>query len=154
MQTAAGVAAGALAFEGVESILHGFGHGGFGMGGFGLGERPEETIINNNYYDEPGRGGEHGEHHMQDQGAQFSDGGRDAGAGYDPRNNDPNDNLRGFDQNASPAGDQDTSAFADASSLDDPAAYDDQNVDDGAGNDDSGSFDDGGGSFDDGGSGF
>jgi hypothetical protein len=154
MQTAAGVAAGALAFEGVESILHGFGHGGFGMGGFGLGERPEETIINNNYYDEPGRGGEHGEHHMQDQGAQFSDGGRDAGAGYDPRNNDPNDNLRGFDQNASPAGDQDTSAFADASTLDDPAAYDDQNVDDGAGNDDSGSFDDGGGSFDDGGSGF
>ena len=54
--------------------------------------------------------------------------------GYDPRNNDPNDNLRGFDdQNASPSGDQDTSAFADASSLDDPAAYDDQNVDDGSG---------------------
>src|SRR5206468_980829 len=41
MQTAAGVAAGALAFEGVESILHGFGHGGYGpgygMGGFGMG---------------------------------------------------------------------------------------------------------------------
>src|SRR5580704_6148578 len=58
MQTAAGVAAGALAFEGVESILHGmggFGHpglgyGGMGMGGFGMGggmmgggfERPME----------------------------------------------------------------------------------------------------------------
>ncbi len=158
MQTAAGVAAGALAFEGVESILHGFGHGGYGpgygMGGFGMGERPEETIINNNYYDEPGRGAEHGEHHMQDQGAQFSDGGRDSGEGYDPRNNDSNDNLRGFDQNAGAGGNQDTSAFADASSLDDPAAYDDQNMDDGSGADDSGSFDDGGGSFDDGGGGF
>ena len=38
MQTAAGVAAGALAFEGVESILHGFGHGGgYGIGGMGMG---------------------------------------------------------------------------------------------------------------------
>jgi len=154
MQTAAGVAAGALAFEGVESILHGFGHGGYGpdygMGGFGMGERPVE-VINNNYYDEPGRGGEHGEHHLQD-----------GGAGYNPRENDPNDNLRGFDQNASSGeranNDQDTNAFADASNLDDPAAYDDQNVDDGSGFDDSGSFDgggdDGGGGFDDGGGGF
>jgi hypothetical protein len=151
MQTAAGVAAGALAFEGVESILHGFGHGGFGpgygMGGFGMGGRPEETIINNNYYGESGRGTEHGEHHLQD-----------GSAGYDPRDNDPNDNLRGFDQNAAgndlASNDQDASAFADASSRDDPAAYDDQNMDDGSGFDDSGSFDDGGGSSDDGGGGF
>jgi hypothetical protein len=53
MQTAAGVAAGALAFEGVEAVLHGiggFGHPGYGMGmgGFGMGmmgggfERPVE----------------------------------------------------------------------------------------------------------------
>ncbi len=165
MQTAAGVAAGALAFEGVESILHGLGHGGYGfggpglsMGGSGMGERPVEEVINNNYYDEPARGAEHGEHHMQDQmqsgGAQLSDGGRDVGTGYDPRDNDPNDNLRGFDQNASAGGDQDTSAFVDASSLDDPAAYDDQNVNDGSGMDDSGSFEDGGGGFDDGGGGF
>jgi uncharacterized protein len=58
MKTAAGVAAGALAFEGIESLMHGFGHsgsgfggGGFGSGGFGgFGEsnRPEEVI--NNYY--------------------------------------------------------------------------------------------------------
>ncbi len=65
--TAAGVAAGALAFEGVESILHGFGHGGgegigggFGGGGFGgggLGERPvEETVVNNYYGDDPNQG--------------------------------------------------------------------------------------------------
>jgi uncharacterized protein len=55
--TAAGVAAGALAFQGVESLLHGFGGGGAGMGGgnfFGGGnERPEETVINN-YYDDSG----------------------------------------------------------------------------------------------------
>jgi uncharacterized protein len=140
MQTAAGLAAGALAFEGVESILHGFGgHGGYGMGGgLGMGGGPTE-VINNNYYDEPGRGGEH---HMQDQGLN-------ADPNYDPRNNDPNDNLRGFDQNAGSGdnlagNDQDSSAFADASNLDNPAAFDDQNVDDG-----SGSFDDGGGGSDD-----
>lgn len=59
--TAAGVAAGALAFQGIESLMHGFGNaagfGGYGGGmGSGLGEfggRPEETVINN-YYDSPG----------------------------------------------------------------------------------------------------
>jgi len=69
MQTAAGVAAGALAFEGVESILHGFGYGGYGPGfgtaGFGMGpgmgmgggfERPVEESVVNNYYDAPGGG--------------------------------------------------------------------------------------------------
>jgi hypothetical protein len=56
MQTAAGVAAGALAFEGIESLMHGFGHAaGYGanFGGFGD-ERPE---IINNYY---GDSSEHG----------------------------------------------------------------------------------------------
>ena len=141
MQTAAGVAAGALAFEGVESILHGFGGhegygmgGGYGVGGFGMGERPvEETVINNNYYDDPARGGEQ---HLQDQG-----------------DNDSNDNLRGFDQNASSGNDRDTSAFADTSNSDDQGGFDDQNVDDGSSYDDSSSFDDGGG-FDDSGGGF
>jgi uncharacterized protein len=56
--TAAGVAAGALAFEGVESLMHGFGNsaglgGGSGFLG-GAGGAPGETVINN-YYDEPGR---------------------------------------------------------------------------------------------------
>ena len=51
--TAAGVAAGALAFEGVESMLHGGGMfgGGFGGGGF---EAPREEIVNNYYGDAPG----------------------------------------------------------------------------------------------------
>jgi hypothetical protein len=54
MQTATGVAAGALAFEGIESLMHGFGqHAGYGggssLGGFGEGGRPE--VINNYYGD-------------------------------------------------------------------------------------------------------
>jgi hypothetical protein len=95
MQTAAGVAAGALAFEGVESLMHGFGHGGgwggpgmgMGMGGFGMGpgagfgggfERPVEETVVNNYYDQPGGmgGGEHRIEH--DYGAG---GGQDFGGG-------------------------------------------------------------------------
>jgi hypothetical protein len=60
MQTAAGVAAGALAFEGVESLMHGFGeHAGYGAGsGFGDfgGGQPREEVINN-YYGDSDRGG-------------------------------------------------------------------------------------------------
>ena len=63
LQTAGGVAAGALAFEGIESLMHGFGEhagyggGGLGMGGFGGGQPREEVI--NNYYDgdRPGQEG-------------------------------------------------------------------------------------------------
>jgi hypothetical protein len=66
-QTAAGVAAGALAFEGIESLMHGFGHAagygssfGSGFGGvsdFGGAGRPEEII--NNYYGASAPGSEH-----------------------------------------------------------------------------------------------
>ena len=58
-QTAAGVAAGALAFEGVRSLFEhpGYGGGGgfFGGGGEGYmgGGAPQEEIVNN-YYDSPG----------------------------------------------------------------------------------------------------
>jgi hypothetical protein len=68
MQTAAGVAAGALAFEGIESLMHGFGHSagygaGSGLGGFGGAEqRPTENITNNYYDDNRGEQGEHGTH--------------------------------------------------------------------------------------------
>ncbi len=50
MQTAAGVAAGAVAFEGIESLMHGFGghDGGSGFGGFG-GDAPREEVVNNYY---------------------------------------------------------------------------------------------------------
>jgi len=136
MQTAAGVAAGALAFEGVESVLHGlggFGHPGYGWGGgFGGGmmgggfERPVEETVINNYYDEPGahgmehhsieQGGEHHFHESADQGgAQFSD------ASYNTRDDSNelsanNDDVANYD---SPSdfndGDQDDGGSFDSS---------------------------------------
>jgi len=51
--TAAGVAGGMLAFQGIESLLHG-GFGG-GYGGFGGGMPVEETV--NNYYGDPSQQG-------------------------------------------------------------------------------------------------
>lgn len=61
MQTAAGVAAGAVAFEGIESLMHGFGGhgGGSGLGSFGN-DAPREEIVNNYYGDDSGREREHG----------------------------------------------------------------------------------------------
>jgi hypothetical protein len=56
-QTATGVAAGALAFEGIEALLGN--HGGFGGGSF-LGGGPGETVVNNYYEDGP-RGNEGGD---------------------------------------------------------------------------------------------
>ncbi len=89
--TAAGVAAGALAFQGVESLLHGGGggFGGFGGGGFGGGDfgggAPREEMINNYYGDSAGQGGQ-GDQGGFDAGAQdtsygddFTDGGGDFG---------------------------------------------------------------------------
>ena len=63
--TAAGVAAGALAFEGIESLMHGFGHGGggFGGGGFGSGTPGVEETVINNYYDDPKQAGGFEQHH-------------------------------------------------------------------------------------------
>jgi uncharacterized protein len=95
--TAAGVAAGALAFEGVESLLHGFGHGGGGGfgGGFGGGmsERPIEETVTNNYYDDPTQkfgGEEHGgrEASLDDRGDRFGD---DGGAQLNDASYDPGD---------------------------------------------------------------
>jgi uncharacterized protein len=59
LQTATGVAAGALAFQGIESLMHGFGHeagygGGQGFGSFDGGQRPAEEIVNNYYGDDRG----------------------------------------------------------------------------------------------------
>lgn len=118
MQTAAGVAAGALAFEGVESVLHGLGglaHPGFGWGGLGVGggfDRPvEETVINNNYYDDPA---EHGERHYQ----QSADHGTNQGAADF---NDASYSAERDDRN-----ELDNSNF-DNSNLDDNSGFDDSN---------------------------
>src|SRR5205085_1973896 len=71
LQTATGVAAGALAFQGIESLLHGFG-GHSGFGGFGgteyVVDRPE---VINNYYGDAGGGHEHAG--MTDSGRDFAD---------------------------------------------------------------------------------
>lgn len=57
-QTAAGVAAGALAFEGIQALFSHPGYGGgpglFGGGGYG-GAPVEETVVNNYYDDDRGR---------------------------------------------------------------------------------------------------
>jgi len=165
LQTAAGVAAGALAFDGVESILHGFGHpggygGGFGggMAGMGLGtgggfgggfERPVEETVVNNYYDSPGGDNPH-LHEPADQlgsagGAGLSeaaynnpDAGYAAqGGAYD--NADAKYATRGSDDLGQGGYDQ--------SLADDSAAYDSSA--DNVQLDDSGSgFDDGGGGSD------
>jgi hypothetical protein len=163
MQTAAGVAAGALAFEGVEAVLHGlggFGHGGYGygmpgigMGGFGMGsgmgsgmgmmgggfERPIEENVVNNYYDEPG-GREHVEHGGFDQGTG-------QGSGQEQH----------FHESADQGGAQLTDASYDTGSNDqgsfDNGNLDDTSMDDNIAQDDGGGFDNGSG-FDDGGGGF
>jgi hypothetical protein len=132
LQTAAGVAAGALAFQGVESLMHGFGHaagyGGQAFGGLDGGQRPEEVI--NNYYGDD-RGGREASTAERSEGDREN---REFG-GRDDRGSQQGDDGGGLD-------DRGTSDFADTSSYDDSAS----NLDDA-------SFDDGGSGFDDGGSG-
>ena len=147
MQTAAGVAAGALAFEGVESILHGMGgHGGYGWAGPGMGlmgpglgmgmgggfERPVEGTIVNNYYDQPG-GHEGGEHR-----------GLESAGGETVHHGDAQLSNASYDSSSS---NLDTAA-SDDNSSDNLAGFDDR------GSDDVGNLDDGGAGFDDGGGDF
>ena len=127
MTTATGVAAGALAFEGIESLMHGFGqHAGYGSGfdggmggGFG-GGRPEE-IINNNYY------GDSDQHEKGDLADRF------ASAGDHPSQDI--EDRRGFadDSDNTPA-DDDTSDNSSDNFADDNSSFDDG----GGSNDDSG----------------
>jgi hypothetical protein len=134
MQTAAGVAAGALAFQGVEAVLHGLGGGGSGWGGpgFGMGggfERPVEETVINNYYDDPAHGEHHGfeqgggEHHFHESSDQFSDRGAAqlSDAGYTRSDDDRGvfdgsdlDNTNDFDN----AGSDDASGFDDGGGFD------------------------------------
>ncbi len=153
MQTAAGVAAGALAFEGVEAVLHGLGgHSGYGwgspgmgMGGFGMGgggfERPVEETVVNNYYDEPGaHGAEHGgfEHGATEQ--HFHESGDQQGGA---QLTDASYNTTGDDRNELDGNDN-------SGNFGDSSGYDNSGTDAGSGFDDNSGFDDGGG-FDGGG---
>jgi hypothetical protein len=99
MQTATGVAAGALAFEGIESLMHGFGqHAGYAQGFGGGGE----TI--NNYYEGSGPN-DHG-----DLAGRFADAGDQPSSDIEDRRDEAfagsNDNLADNDN------------FADSSSFD------------------------------------
>ena len=116
-QTAAGVAAGALAFEGVESLMHGFGNAATGMGGGG--GRPEE-IVNNYYGDSSGERGDRGNQFGEDDRSRDNN---DPGSNAFTDDNDRNDFAASGDDTASDDGDDST--FADTG---DP---DDSNFDDG-----------------------
>ena len=112
LQTATGVAAGALAFEGIESLMHGFGGGGGaqGFGGFGGGGRPEE-VVNNYYGDSDGsRGNDRGlSPDIEDRRDAASLGDDSANLdGTDTGNNFSNDDDSTFDD-----GTGDTSSFDD-----------------------------------------
>lgn len=159
MQTAAGVAAGALAFEGVESILHGFGgHGGYGWGGPGMGgfggglDRPVEETVVNNYYDGPGaRGAEHagGAEHFHDSADQFANPGASSqdlsGRDFSSRDVSNQGGAQISDASHNTQGDLDTAGSGDASNYDVPSDLDNSDFNDASGYDDSGSFDNGGG---------
>ncbi len=115
MQTATGVAAGALAFEGIESLMHGFGeHAGYGqgLGGFGGGGGREEVI--NNYY---------GDSSPQDRGDRGDLSDRLAASGDQP-SSDIEDRRDDF---ADTSGNDDS----DNSSSDDSSSYDDSSSDSG-----------------------
>jgi hypothetical protein len=149
MQTATGVAAGALAFEGIESLMHGFGHaagyggefGGPGFGEVGYGGAPREEIVNNYYGDASAqqRGGE-----VSDRQGDLSQFGNAGEMNNDGRLQDATYVNDGADQagtnpdDVSGTGDTDYSAQQDDSMLAD-------NV---GGDGDNGSFDSGdGGDF-------
>jgi uncharacterized protein len=139
MQTATGVAAGALAFEGIESLMHGFGHaagygGGSGLGGFGgADQRPTETITNNYYDDNRGEQGDRGTHDVSSAERTLGDS-ENYGATDNKDNTSDRDTLYGANDTTA------TDANFDDTSLDDSS----DNFDD-ASNDSGDNFDDGGG---------
>jgi hypothetical protein len=148
MQTAAGVAAGALAFEGIESLMHGFGHAagygaGSGLGGFGGAEQhPTETITNNYYDDNRGGQGDQGSHDVTSAERTLGD-----SENYSAK--DDKDTSSGRD---SLYGANDATTADSGSNLDD-TSLDDGSLDDSGDNFDDSSSDDGGSDFGDGGGG-
>ena len=121
-QTAAGVAAGALAFQGIESLMHGFGGGaggfggGQGLGGFG-GGAPREEVVNNYYGDsDRGNGGLSGDIEDRrddnaDRGDRFADSGSDYGTDGDTGSDDSSADLDSSDDSGSLDSGSDDSSF-------------------------------------------
>jgi hypothetical protein len=106
-QTAAGVAAGALAFEGIQALFSHPGYGGGGGffgGGGGFGGAPVEETVVNNYYDEPRqddyRADDRGDYDAQNAGdsGQYDDSGNyDDSSSYDDSGNYDAGDDAGFD---------------------------------------------------------
>ena len=138
LQTAAGVAAGEMVFQGMEDLFHGFGghERGFG-GGFGGGMGGGETVVNNYYDDDRGGGRESGGRDFANQGDQGDRGDRDAGF-YNPGSDASRENFGdttqgaadtgGFGGNAMDFGSNDASSGD--SSFDDSASFDSGGSDD------------------------
>jgi hypothetical protein len=96
LQTAAGVAAGEMMFQGMESLFHGFGAGHeYGGGG---------EILNNNYYGDEGR-----EHHAE------ASTGSDSGF-YNPSDDASRDNFADDNNSNDDAGYDDSGSFDDTGS--------------------------------------
>lgn len=101
-QTAAGVAAGALAFEGIQALFShpGYGGGGGFFGGGGYGGPPVEETVVNNYYDQPqqddyradDRGSDAGDSGQYDDSGNYDDSGQ-----YDDSGNFDSGDGGGFD---------------------------------------------------------
>jgi hypothetical protein len=153
--TAAGVAAGALAFQGVESLLHGFGHqAGFGGGGFlggagmaGMGGPVDETVVNN-YYGTPNPG----DASQNFDNAGYDPGSAGLGSGQD-RLDEAQDLSQQGSQDLQPQLDQasDVNVTGDNGGVDDSQDAGFQDVSDGGGgfDDNSGGFGDDSGGFSD-----
>jgi hypothetical protein len=100
-QTAAGVAAGGLAFEAINSLFsqHGYGggFGGYGGGvGGGFGGGPVEETVVNNYYDQP-----RGEDYRADDAGNYDDSANAQDSGqYDDSSSDSGDDGGSFDDNS------------------------------------------------------
>ena len=125
LKTAGIVGAGALAFEGVESLMHGFGEhsgygGGSGFGGMGgMSGGPREEVINNYYGDSPEHGHEqHGlssdiedRRDTSDDRASFADpNSLDSSSGNDFADSSNDDTLFG-DSSSDDSGSSDDSSF-------------------------------------------
>lgn len=130
--TAAGVAAGALAFEGIESLIHGGEHGGFMGGGYepgfggGYPGGGGETVVNNYYGNE---GGNQGGYDPGVAGADMQPQGP-----YDDGNADPDMQPQGgydasSDPDMQPQGDYEEASYDPSND----ASFDDQNMNDGGG---------------------
>lgn len=124
MQTAAGVAAGALAFESIEGLMHGFGHAaGYGSGFGSFGDDRPETI--NNYYGDSGER-EHEGHLSPD----IEDRRDESAFSRAVDSNDHGDNFMDTSDDKSGSYDDDTSSFDDSSDFSDDGGGFDSGGDD------------------------